>query len=182
MDVEEARKRNRVLRAYFKGRDWDGQGEFQLKCALANEGHTVLAAYPYLVDDEWEVSPGQTNKGRGDLVFTDGHGHWATVETKWIDGGTDGGSGKTRRTSKRTKRRKVEKQAIEYASLLKYFRDDVDHVEAFLHTNETPMVRIERPLLDDLALRERFPQLFLEQERAEFVERLGLTDLLGPDL
>jgi len=139
MNVDEAQRRDKVLRAYFEGRDWDGPGEFQLKRTLARDGHEALSRYPYLVDDEWEVEPGHTNKGRGDLVFTDGHGGWATVETKWIDGGTDGGSSKTRRRTRTKKRKTVEEQAVKYASLLFQSRDDVDHVRAFLHTNERSM-------------------------------------------
>lgn len=172
MDVDEAQRRDKVLRAYFEGRDWDGPGEFRVKRSLAIEGHEALSSFPYLVDDEWEISLGQTNKGRGDLVFTDGRGNWATVETKWIDGGTDGGSGKTRRGSRRKKRRKVEEQAILYASLLAHFRDDVVEVRAFLHTNEQPMFQLDGPLLDEAALREHRPDVFTTQDREQAIRDL----------
>ena len=172
MDLDEAKRRDQVLRDYFEGRDWDGPGEFQLKRLLAKDRHEALAPYPFLVDDEWEVSPGQTNKGRGDLVFTDGQGRWATVETKWIDGGTDGGSGKTRRRSKTKKRRKVEDQALEYASLLAHFRDDVDEVQPFRHTNEQAMEPLEGSLLDEAGLRERFPEVFATGDREEALRRI----------
>ena len=177
MDLDEAKRRDAVLRGYFMGRNWDGPGEFQLKRALVMEGHDALESFPYLVDDEWEVSPGHTNKGRGDLVFTDGRGAWATVETKWIDGGTDGGSGKTRRKSRRTKRRKVEAQALEYASLLAYFRADVEQVRPFLHTNESPMCEVAGPLLDEAALRERLPEVFATEDREEAIRRIFDMDL-----
>ncbi len=70
--------------------------------------------YPYLYEYEWEVVPNRPQKGKGDLVFTDGKQSFLIVECKYINQN----SGKTARIVRRNKRRKVERQAISYA--LKY--------------------------------------------------------------
>ena len=109
MDYE---KRNRILRAYFEGRDWDNSGEYNLKRKLILEGDPGLAGYPLLYDDEWEVVPGQSNCGKGDLVFTDGQGKFAVVEVKYMNPST----GRTARTRRTKQRKQVVEQAIHYAS------------------------------------------------------------------
>jgi len=68
----------------------------------------LLPDYPYVIEDEWEVEPGRTDRGRGDLVFTDGAGCFAVVEVKWLDLESTGRTGTTKRTSNRKKRRAVE--------------------------------------------------------------------------
>lgn len=104
MDRAEAERRDRVLRAYFEGRDWDEAIEAKLARELVLGSAEVLPAFPFVVDYEWDVVPGKTNNGRGDLVFADGDGGFAVVEVKSILG-----SGKN--TNRRTK---VEDQAARY--------------------------------------------------------------------
>lgn len=142
MDRQEAERRDRVLRAYFEGRDWDDNGEFQLKRDLVMGD--LLPEFPFVVDDEWEVRGGHTDEGRGDLVFTDGAGNFAVVEVKWIDGGTDGGSGKTRRRAKRGKRRKVEEQALEYGEFWAARAGTAARIDAYLFTNEVGLMLMGR--------------------------------------
>lgn len=134
MDRKEAERRDRILRAYFEGRDWDDNGEFQLKRDLVMGD--LLPDFPFVVDDEWEVRGGHSNKGCGDLVFADDAGGFAVVEVKWVDGGTDGGSGRTRRKSKRKKRRGVEGQAMQYARLWAARVGVGVRIEAYQFTNE----------------------------------------------
>jgi len=140
MNSQEAERRDRVLRAYFEGRDWDDNGEFRLKRELVMGD--LLPDFPFVVDDEWEVRGGHTNKGRGDLVFADGEGGFAVVEVKWVDGGTDGGRGSTRRAAKRKKRRKVEDQALKYARLWAARIGVGTRVDAYLFTNESDLVHV----------------------------------------
>ncbi|WP_104545313.1 hypothetical protein [Chroococcidiopsis sp. TS-821] len=85
MDKSEIEHRNHVLRRYFSGRDWDRNNKYTLKRQLVLSSHQLLPNYPYVIEDEWEVEAGRTDKGRGDLVFTDGTGCFAVVEVKWID-------------------------------------------------------------------------------------------------
>ena len=82
--------RDVVLRAFFAGKDWDENPEFKLKRALVLNVPAELSRFSFLVDDEWEVEPGNTNLGRGDLLFTDGEGAFAVVEVKFIDLGRPG--------------------------------------------------------------------------------------------
>ncbi|NJN87461.1 MAG: hypothetical protein HC881_15580 [Leptolyngbyaceae cyanobacterium SL_7_1] len=140
MDQREIEHRNQVLHAYFEGRDWDKNNEYTLKRKLVLDGKQLLPNYPYVIEDEWEVEPGRTDRGRGDLVFTDGNGRFAIVEVKWIDLQSTGRTGSTRRGSNRKKRRTVEEQAASYAEIYaKLIFDELDtvkQVEAFVFTNE----------------------------------------------
>lgn len=140
MDNSEIGHRNQIIRAYFNGRDWDKNNEYALKRQLVLSSHQLLPNHPYVVEDEWEVEPGRTDKGRGDLVFTDGTECFAVVEVKWIDLEGLGRTGSTKRTSNRKKRRAVEEQAINYANiytdLVLRELNTVKRVEAFVFTNE----------------------------------------------
>lgn len=104
MDRAEAERRDRVLRTYFEGRDWDEAIEAKLARELVLGSAEVLPAFPFVVDYEWEEVPGRSQDGRGDLLFTDGQGNFAVVEVKSILG-----SGQN--TNRRTK---VEDQAARY--------------------------------------------------------------------
>jgi len=140
MDKSKIEHRNYVLREYFNGRDWDRNNEYALKRRLVLSSHQLLPNYPYVIEDEWEVEAGRTDKGRGDLVFTDGIGCFGVVEVKWIDLEGEGRTGSTKRTSNRKKRRAVEEQAITYANLYAELiiraQNTVKRVEAFIFTNE----------------------------------------------
>lgn len=140
IDKSEIEHRNQVLLAYFNGRDWDENSEYALKRQLVLNSHQLLPDYPYVIEDEWEVEAGRTDKGRGDLVFTDGTGSFAVVEVKWIDLEGERRSGSTKRTSNRKKRRAVETQAITYANLYAELNLGIPNttvrVEAFIFTNE----------------------------------------------
>ena len=84
--------------------------EATLTRELLARSDTLLPDHPFLMLWEWEVSPGWSQGGKGDLVFTDGQGAFAVVETKWIGGGW----GRNGRNSRRKRRRKVEEQAWTY--------------------------------------------------------------------
>ncbi len=140
MDRAEAEHRDRVLRAYFDGRDWDESPEFLLARQLVREGHELLLHFPLLVDYEWEVAEGFSQLGRGDLVFSDGEGDFAVVEVKHVEGGRWGGTGRNRRTSMRKKRRKVEEQALGYALAWQLRHANPEGTRAFLFTNESGLV------------------------------------------
>lgn len=132
--------RDRVLRAYFAGKDWDENPEAKLKRQLVLDGHPVLARFPYLIDDEWEVCPGATNLGRGDLVFTDGQGAFAVVEVKYIDRER---TGRTARAKRNDSRGKVIDQARSYAAMLSCrYPQDVVAAEPYAFTNESGLERV----------------------------------------
>lgn len=145
MDKSEIVNRDHVIRRYFEGRNWDKNGEYSLKRKLILDSHQLFPDYPYVIEDEWEVEPGRTDQGCGDLVFTDAHGHFAIIEVKWIDLESTGRTGSTKRESNRKKRRKVEDQAIYYARIYAELNLGGPHtsysIEAFIFTNE-----FDRPL------------------------------------
>ncbi len=145
MDADAARRRDEVLRAYFKGRDWDGPGEFTLKRDFVRQSIELLPELPYLIDDEWEVVPGHTQAGRGDLVLTDGCGTFAAVEVKLIDGGAFGGSAKNAGRARTKKRKKVVEQALNYAAVLRRRFPAAVEVQAYTWTNEDGLRRLDQP-------------------------------------
>lgn len=138
MQQSEFEHRNKVLHAYFKGRDWDQVGERRLKQRLVLEREALLPDYPFVIDDEWEVNPGRTDEGCGDLVFTDGNGRFAVVEVKYIDltGDNRSGSKKTIKKSNQEKRKTVKEQAQKYAAHLLQKLDSPESVEAYFFTNQ----------------------------------------------
>lgn len=140
MNQSDIEHRDRVLRAYFAGRDWDVVGEYGLKRELVLRSPQLLPDYPFLVDDEWECEPGRADEGRGDLVFTDGDGRFAAVEVKYLDlnqnSSAVGKKGSTRRNTNTKKRRKVESQARDYAGKLRAKLNGARSVEAYYFTND----------------------------------------------
>jgi hypothetical protein len=135
MDRAEAIRRDGILRAFFEGKDWDENEEFVLKRDLIRRSRELLPAFPFLVDDEWEVVSGMTNLGRGDLLFTDGSGNVAVVEVKFIDTGRSGSTARAKRTDSR---KKVMEQARTYADHVRFRYPGVGEVRAFAYTNEQP--------------------------------------------
>ena len=131
MDKYQIEYRDRVLRAYFRDRNWDKNDEYLLKQQLVEHSTILLPEYPYLIEDEWEVETGQSDKGKGDLVFVSEHSNFAVVEIKYVDLKSTGHTSSTRRTAKR---QTVRKQAINYAAI--YARQHLQNVEAFTFTNE----------------------------------------------
>ena len=139
LDPEECRRRDAVLRAYILSRTWDGGGEFHLVRDLVSEGHPTLDDYPFLVDYEWEVWPGASEGGKGDLVFSDARGRFAVVEVKFLDMRADRTVG-TRRTGHR---KKVREQAQNYArALQRKLGAACASIRAFAHTNEVAMLEV----------------------------------------
>jgi hypothetical protein len=131
MDKYQIKYRNRVLRAYFRDRNWDENDEYLLKQQLVQHSTILLPEYPYLIEDEWEVETSKSDKGKGDLVFASEYSCFAVVEIKYIDLISTGHTSSTRRTAKR---QAVKKQAVDYAAT--YARRYLQNVEAFTFTNE----------------------------------------------
>ena len=120
--------RNRVLRQYFIGRDWDANEEAKLTRRLVLEGAPALEEYPFLYDHEWESSA-----GKGDLVFADGTGRFAIVEIKWMDPPFSGRNKGARRNDKRGE---VVAQAAKYALAFLREEEAADEVAAMVFTND----------------------------------------------
>lgn len=130
--TDEIRRRDALMRAWFAGRDWTGDPEFDLKRDLVARSAELLPDHPYVIDDEWHVSPGFTNSGVGDLLFTDGENSFAVVEVKFIDHAS---SGRTAKTTRRKRRRSVEEQAVTYAGAVRE-RFPGAEVQAYYFTND----------------------------------------------
>ena len=132
MNQSEFQRRDQLMRAYFQGRDWDGNKEFGLKRHLILNSDELLPDYPFVIDDEWEVEPNESQKGKGDLVFTNGAGQFAVVEVKWIDLDS---SGKTVRTRRTKNRKEVAGQAANYAQHFCHRMGGAE-VKGYFFTNE----------------------------------------------
>ncbi|MBW4486055.1 MAG: hypothetical protein KME14_26325 [Tildeniella torsiva UHER 1998/13D] len=136
-------RRDQVLRAYFAGRDWDDNNEYALKRELVRHSQELLPSYPLLIDDEWEAEPNRNQEGKGDLLFADGEGRFAVVEVKWLDLDNSGKTAKTRRTHKR---KKVKDQAAEYAACLAERLKIFAQIEGYWFTNECNRPQLEKRL------------------------------------
>ncbi|MBN1328581.1 MAG: hypothetical protein JXA54_03820 [Candidatus Heimdallarchaeota archaeon] len=75
----------------------------------------VLAKYPYLLEFEYDVIPGRTDIGHGDLIFADGKNAFLIVETKYL---TES-SGKTACATRNRQRGKMEEQSSKYCYYFK---------------------------------------------------------------
>lgn len=139
MDWAEIEHRNAVLRAYFDGRDWGENNEFELKWRLIRNSQALLPGYPYLIEDEWEIEPNRCQEGKGDLVFTDGHGRFAVVELKWI-GDTD---------NRTHKRGEVKAQASRYARILAQRFENAIQVEGYSFTDEDKFPVLQKTVLNE---------------------------------
>ncbi len=71
----------------------------------------VLTKYRYIYAHEWDVVPGMSQYGVGDLVLTDGYDNYLVMEVKQLSPF----SGRNQSTKRRRARRQVEKQAIKYS-------------------------------------------------------------------
>ena len=156
MKPSEVERRHQLLKTYFEGRDWDVVGEYSLKRQLVLNSAQLLPNYPFVIDDEWEVEPGRSDQGRGDLIFTDGHGNFAVVEVKYLDlpsqdSPASNRRSKKRRESNREKRRQVEAQAPKYAKRLQEKLRITEPVAAYYFTNdhEKPQ-QLETPIVQPL--------------------------------
>ncbi len=136
-----AAERDRVLRDYLRGRTWDANPEFRLIRNLVVEGHPLLEGFPLLYDYEWEVEPGRSDGGCGDLVFTDGEGGFAVVEAKYIDNARTGSTARAKRTDGR---KAVREQALRYAAAFRASDAGTGAlVVAFALTNESGLARAD---------------------------------------
>ncbi len=80
-----------------------------------NRKEKTLLKYRYILLYEWEIVPGMSQYGVGDLVFSDGNGNFAVMEVKHIISR----SGKNQSVKRRKARRKVKEQTIKYMSVFK---------------------------------------------------------------
>ena len=77
--------RDNTIRSYIISRNWDINPEFLLVREVIQNLVTrkpELSDFKYVYDYEWEVETGLSNKGKGDLVFTDGKNNFLIVECK----------------------------------------------------------------------------------------------------
>lgn len=91
----------------------------------------IYRNYPYVYRYEYELIPGYSQYGKGDLILTDGIDAVLIVELKHINNG----SGSTARTARRKAKRKVEDQALRYAKNFKSSHPKID-VSFIAATNE----------------------------------------------
>ncbi|MDB9529598.1 hypothetical protein PN498_26645 [Oscillatoria sp. CS-180] len=133
IDKADIEHRDRVLRAYFEGRDWDGNNEHALKRKLVMNSPELLPDYAFIIDDEWEAEQNRGEQGKGDLIFTNGEGCFAVVEVKWIDLER---TGKQVRTRRNEKRQNVTAQAERYRNVLATKLGSNFHVEGYYFTSD----------------------------------------------
>ncbi len=93
IDMKEIIHRHDTLQKYIINRTWDSHPrgkpiEFELIREVVN-GLAIrkpeLNEFIYIYDYEWEVTPGESDKGKGDLIFTNGKDSFLIIECKTKD-------------------------------------------------------------------------------------------------
>lgn len=105
--------RDKTIRNYINNRNCDNNPEFLIvQDVIRNLGEKTpqFRKYKYAYDYEWEVVQGRTDKGKGDLVFTDGLGKFLIVECKKKDP------------------QKLRKQVIDYMKIFKEIHPDIKSI------------------------------------------------------
>ncbi|HND34352.1 MAG TPA: hypothetical protein PLA94_30330 [Myxococcota bacterium] len=87
----------------------------------------------FLVTEEWEVVPGHSQYGKGDLLYFDGKGCVVVVEVKYLDPPGSGSTAQNRRTKKRSQ---VRDQALRYADHIRRAVGEAVEVRAAIFTND----------------------------------------------
>jgi hypothetical protein len=100
----------------------------------------IARCFPYMYGFEYEPERGRTDKGKGDLLLTNGMGLFLLVEFKHLDKTTTGATAKVRRTKKR---KYVFKQA---QRMCKQMRHKLGEESLLLlgatYTNESPTLQL----------------------------------------
>ena len=106
--------------------------KYQRKCfkELIDKGYR-------LIHREYELVPGQSQYGKGDLLFKKKH-TILVVEVKYIDFGSKDRNSKTVRTKRTKHRKKVKEQAILYCIALRIFHHKLNKAKFYpvVYTNE----------------------------------------------
>jgi len=100
------------------------------------ESHWLFGKPLCLVGWEWPVVPGWLHRGVGDLLFTDGFGHFVVVEVKSIVTG-----------NRNRKRNRVEEQAHCYkAHVCELLEPFGASVEAYVFTDDRKAPGLRHPV------------------------------------
>ena len=91
----------------------------------------IFRDYPFVTDYEYDLEPGMTNLGKGDLILTKGKNSYLIVEAKYLCNE----NGKTARRKRSSKRKKVNEQAERYLRLFHEKCPDTK-AESFVLTND----------------------------------------------
>lgn len=119
---KEIKHRNNTIRSYINNRVWDENPEFLLTKKVINnlkERRPELEKFIFVYDYEWEVESGATDKGKGDLIFTDGRGNFLIVECKTKDSN------------------EVRKQVLDYREKFKNRNPEVKNIWGLAKTPQT---------------------------------------------
>ena len=82
---KQIKHRDETIRSYILSRNWDENPEFLIVQDVIQDlpkKKPQLKKFKFVFDYEWEVEPGLSNKGKGDLIFTDGKKNFLIVECK----------------------------------------------------------------------------------------------------
>ncbi|MGC9778601.1 MAG: hypothetical protein HZR80_05110 [Candidatus Heimdallarchaeota archaeon] len=167
MNEKELKKYDKHVRQeiyYRSQRPCDGETVLMAFIVKHQNAFPKLVNYPYLLEFEYDVIPRRTDKGRGDLIFTDGKSNYLIVETKFLTEKT--GRNPRNANRKRKRKRDVEKQAPKYCS---YFS------VKYPNTKVTYQIIISKLLQPNiytkyLKFRTKLKHKWLEREKIVYLE------------
>ena len=155
---KEIKYRDKTIRKYIFARNWDNNPEFLLnKEVVLNLAirRPLLKNYKYVYDYEWEVIPGFSDKGKGDLILTDAKNHYLIIECK------------------KKKPQEIRKQVLKYMRIFLRKNPDVHVAGLAVSPKNWDYTTLEMSYWDfELCLKEKkYCKLFTNLENPEEVKK-----------
>ncbi len=137
MKFKDLKQKSARLRSYILNNTSNHSLEFGLVQKIVRKRKTIcdgrLKRYPYIYKHEYCKIPGQTNTGKGDLIFRDKRENFMVIEVKYIDFYQTGKTAKNRRTKKR---KHVKVQTKKYMKELSSSYPDARSIKGIAYTND----------------------------------------------
>ena len=111
-DEQSLKKKDGIIRPYLEFIAASGDEKASVAWAFVNSTD-VLKKWPYICQYEWELIPGRSNEGKGDLVLSNGT-MFLLVETQYLTSL----SGATKCTKRTHKRGEIREACVSVFSLL----------------------------------------------------------------
>ena len=138
MKIKDMKQRDDRLRSKILNNTSNHSHEFRLVQEIIKKQKTVcggrLKRYPYIFNYEYCMIPGQSNTGKGDLIFTDKRDNYMVMEVKYLDFYQSGKTAKNRRTKHR---KKVKTQTKKYMKELSSFYPGAKSIKGIAYTNQS---------------------------------------------
>ncbi len=155
---KEIKHRDKTIRSYILSKNWDKNPEFLIVKEVVQDlakKKPEFSKFKFVFDYEWEVEPGLSNKGKGDLIFTDGKNNFLIVECK------------------NKNAQEVRQQTLKYMKLFKGIQNDVKLIKGIAVTKRRWDIITDDLNYWDLDIKEKerdYYELFDDLENADEIK------------